>query len=125
MFYSEDSLDDIYGHPELLPHKLPGLREICCNQCGHEMQVLEQFEDPSVSCTQCGQAIVLHGLRLEIPEDTSELPAELPATVFSLEGRQQQQKARRLRDLRYWGLALVMTVIYVAFEVLERMIRRL
>jgi hypothetical protein len=125
MFYTDDGFDDVYGHPELLPHKLPGLREIRCGQCGHEMQILEQFEEPSVPCAQCGQAVVLHGFGLEIPEDNSELEAELPATVFRVEGRQQQRKASRLRDLRYWGLAMVMIVIYIAFEIAERMIRRL
>ena len=124
MFYTDDGFDDVYGHPELLPHKLPGLREIRCGQCGHEMQILEQFEEPSVPCAQCGQAVVLHGFGLEIPEDNSELEAELPATVFRVEGRQQQRKASRLRDLRYWGLAMVMIVIYIAFEIVERIIRK-
>lgn len=125
MFYSDDGFDDIYGHPELLPHKLKGLREIRCEQCDHEMQVLEQFEDASVPCAQCGQAIVLHGLGLEIPEDTSELKAELPTPVFSYEGLKQRRKARRLRDYRYWGLAMVIIVIYIASEIAERMFREL
>ena len=121
MFYSDDGFDDIYGHPELLPHKLTGLREIRCGQCDHEMQVLEQFEEVSVPCAKCGQAITLHGFGLEIPEDTDELKAELPTTVFSYEGLQQRRKARRLRDYRYWGLA----IIYILFEIATRMLRRL
>ena len=121
MFYSDDGFDDVYGHPELLPHKLPGLREIRCNQCDHEMQVLEQFEESSVPCTQCGQAIVLHGLGLEIPEDTSELKAELPATVFSYEGLTQRRKERRRRYLRSLVFPAVIVVVYIALQIIERL----
>ena len=38
-----DEFDESYGHPELLPNELKGLREIGCDQCGHEMQILEQY----------------------------------------------------------------------------------
>ena len=45
-----DEFDEIYGHPELLPDELKGLREIRCDQCGHEMQILEQYGNASVAC---------------------------------------------------------------------------
>ena len=121
MFYSDDGFDDIYGHPELLPHKLKGLREIRCDQCDHEMQVLEQFEDASVPCAQCGQAIVLHGLGLEIPEDTSELKADLPTPVFSYEGLKQRRKARRRLYLRSLVFPAVLVVVYIALRIIERL----
>ena len=49
-----DEFDEIYGHPELLPDELKGLREIRCDQCGHEMQILEQYETASIACARCG-----------------------------------------------------------------------
>ena len=121
MFYSEDGFDDIYGHPELLPHKLKGLREIRCDQCDHEMQILEQFEEASVPCVQCGHAIVLHGFGLEIPEDTDALEAEIPTTVFSYEGLKQRRKARRRRYLRSLVFPAVLVVVYIALRIIERL----
>ena len=75
-----DEFDEIYGHPELLPNELKGLREIRCDQCGHEMQILEQYENASVNCARCGQAITLHGVGLEIPEDVIDLKDGLPTS---------------------------------------------
>ena len=122
MFNLDDGPEYTYGHPEMLPLKLKGLREIRCGQCGHEMQVLEEFEEASVPCVQCGQAIVIHGFGLEIPADngdTSTLKAELPTTVFSYEGRKQQRKEHRLRDLRRWGWAVAIVVIYIAYRIIR------
>jgi len=121
MFNLDDGPEYTSGHPEMLPLKLKGLREIRCGQCGHEMQVLEEFEEASVPCVQCGQAIVLHGFGLEIPEDTSELKAELPTTVFSYEGLKQRRKARRLRYLRSLVFPAVLVVVYIALRIIVRL----
>jgi len=47
--------------------------ERALDPAGVDWAILEQFEEPSVPCAQCGQAVVLHGFGLEIPEDNSEL----------------------------------------------------
>ena len=112
-----DEFGEIYGHPELLPNELKGLREIRCDQCGHEMQILEQYENASVACARCGQTIALHGVGLEIPEDVIELKDGLPTSVFTYERRRERQQ----RFIRSLIVPLLITVVYVVLQIIEKL----
>ncbi len=116
-----DEFDEIYGHPELLPDELKGLREIRCDQCGHEMQILEQYETASIACARCGQAIALHGVGLELPEDTIELKDGLPTSVFTYERLQQRRRERQQRFLRSLIFPAILVVVYIALEFIGKL----
>ena len=115
-----DEFGEIYGHPELLPNELKGLREIRCDQCGHEMQILEQYENASVACARCGQAITLHGVGLEIPEDAIELK-DGPISVFTYERLKQRRKERQQRFIRSLIVPALITVVYIVLQIIGKL----
>ena len=116
-----DEFDEIYGHPELLPNELKGLREIRCDQCGHEMQILEQYENASVDCARCGQAITLHGVGLEIPEDVIDLKDGLPTSVFTYERLKQRRRERQQRFIRSLIVPALITVVYIVLRIIDKL----
>ena len=113
--------DEIYGHPELLPNELKGLREIRCDQCGHEMQILEQYENASVNCARCGQAITLPGVGLEIPEDVIDLKDGLPTSVFTYERLKQRRRERQQRFIRSLIVPALITVVYLVLRIIDKL----
>ena len=115
-----DEFGEIYGHPELLPNELKGLREIRCEQCGHEMQILEQYENASVACARCGQAITLDGVGLEIPEDVIELK-DGPISVFTYERLKQRRKERQQRFIRSLIVPALITVVYIVLQIIGKL----
>ena len=116
-----DEFDEIYGHPELLPNELKGLREIRCDQCGHEMQILEQYENASVNCARCGQAITLHGVGLEISEDVIDLKDGLPTSVFTYERLKQRRRERQQRFIRSLIVPALITVVYLVLRIIDKL----
>ena len=116
-----DEFDEIYGHPELLPDELKGLREIRCDQCGHEMQILEQYENAAVTCARCGQAIALHGVGLDLPEDAIELKDGLPTSVFTYERLKQRRRERQQRFLRSLIVPMLLAVVYIALQIIGKL----
>ena len=82
------------------------------------MQILEQYETASIACARCGQAIALHGVGLELPEDTIELKDGLPTSVFTYERLKQRRRERQQRFLRSLIVPAIITVIYIVLEVI-------
>ena len=84
------------------------------------MQILEQYENTSVDCARCGQAITLHGVGLEIRADVIELK-DGPISVFTYERLKQRRKERQQRFIGSLIVPALITVVYIVLQIIGKL----